>query len=83
MINPIFASICAAFMLGLILATQGMKLWARLRGRTVVCAACGRTVVDSPVKMEEGGRDIYFCCEHCADAYMKGGRGEPEDKDDG
>ena len=79
MINPILATICAAVMLGLILATQGVKLWAKLKGRSVVCAACGRTVVDSPVKIKEGGRDIFFCCEHCADAYVRGGR----DKSDG
>jgi hypothetical protein len=85
-IDPVFASVCAAVMLGLILATQWMKAWSKLRGRAVVCAACGRTVVDSPVKIEEGGSDIFFCCEHCAEAYVKGGRGKSDvkmDKDDG
>jgi len=63
-----------------------MKAWAKLRGKAVVCAACGRTVVDSPVKIEEGGSDVFFCCQHCADAYVNGGRGEPDGnigKDDG
>jgi hypothetical protein len=79
-INPVFASICAAVMLGLILATQGMKVWAKLKGKAVVCAACGRTVVDSPVKIEEGGSDIFFCCQHCADAYIKGARDRSDGK---
>lgn len=81
MINPVFASICAAVMLGLILATQGMKAWARLKGRAVVCAACGRTVVDSPVKIKEGDSDVFFCCEHCADAYVRGNRAQSGSKE--
>jgi len=80
-INPVFASICAAVMLGLILAAQGMKAWARLKGRAVVCDACGRTVVDSPVKMKEGDSDVFFCCEHCADAYVKGNRAQSGSKE--
>jgi hypothetical protein len=85
-INPVLASICAAVMLGLILATQVMKAWAKLKGRAVVCAACGRTVVDSPVKIEKEGRELVFCCGHCADAYVRSGRDKPNGqtgKDDG
>jgi len=86
MINTTFASVCAVILLGLILYTQGRKVWARRRGKAVKCQACGRAVVDSPVKIEEGDIELFFCCEHCADAYMKGGRngsGGKAGKDDG
>ena len=44
-------------------------------------AACGRTVVDSPVKMKEGDSDVFFCCEHCADAYVRGNRAQSGSKE--
>jgi len=85
-INTTFASVCAAVLLVLILYTQGRKLWAKRRGKAVKCQACGRTVVDSPVKIKEGDSEFFFCCQHCADAYMKGARGKSDvkmDKGDG
>ena len=71
MINTTFATVCAVVLLGLIVYTQGRKMWAKKKGRAAVCAVCGRTVVDRPVKAEKDGQELTFCCEHCADAYMK------------
>jgi hypothetical protein len=78
MINTTFATICAVVLLGLIVYTQGRKMWVKRKGRAAVCAACGRTIVDRPVKMEKGGRELVFCCEHCADACVKNKSGEKE-----
>ena len=71
MINETLAIICAVVLLGLIVYTQGVKVWARMKGSAAVCSACGRTIVDRPVKVEEDGKQLAFCCEHCADAYLK------------
>lgn len=49
--------------------------------RLLMEAACGRTVVDSPVKMKEGDSDVFFCCEHCADAYVRGNRAQSGSKE--
>ena len=34
-------------------------------------ASCGRLVVERPVKKEMDGKELVFCCEHCAAAYTK------------
>jgi hypothetical protein len=85
-INTTFASVCAVILLGLIFYTQGRKMWVKRKGKAMRCEACGRTIVDRPVRMEQDGRELVFCCEHCADAYVRGGRDESDGKtakDDG
>ncbi len=79
MINETLAIACAIVLLCLIVYTQGMKIWARKKGRAMACAACGRTIVDRPVRIVEDGREIVFCCEHCAAAYTSGGKNKDKE----
>jgi hypothetical protein len=86
MVNETVAIICAVVLLGLIFYTQGRKMWATKKGKAMKCEACGRAIVDRPVRMEKDGRELVFCCQHCADAYVRGGRDKSDVKmsrDDG
>ena len=84
MINTTLATICAVALLGLIVYTQGRRIWLRRRGRASRCDACGRAVAQRPVEIEHGGRRLTFCCQHCAEAYIRShpdtnGGGERQD----
>ncbi len=56
-------------LLGFILYTQVEK---RLRkgGKEMKCLACGRIIFEKPVKIKTDGKEMIFCCEHCAKAYL-------------
>jgi Zn finger protein HypA/HybF involved in hydrogenase expression len=62
-------TICAMVLLGLIAYTQGRRILVRIRKKTMRCATCGRTVFERPVKKEIDGKELVFCCEHCAMNY--------------
>jgi hypothetical protein len=44
---------------------------AKRGGEEIRCASCRRTVVERPVKKEMDGKELVFCCEHRAAAYVK------------
>ncbi len=56
-------------LVGLIAYTQLRKML--FRGEKMRCFACGRRVVEKPVEVEIEGKKVYFCCEHCAAAYLQ------------
>lgn len=60
-------TICALVLLGLVTYTLGKKVSAKLRA--MKCMSCGRPIVE-PVKREVRGKEMVFCCEHCAEAYI-------------
>lgn len=64
--------ICALALLSLIVYTQSRKIVARRRGKAIKCESCGRTIVERPVKIKVDDKELVFCCEHCAQAYLKG-----------
>lgn len=61
-------TICALVLLGLIGYTQLRKILAKKE--VMKCASCGRTIIERPVRKEIGGKELVFCCEHCAEAYV-------------
>ncbi|RLF04553.1 MAG: transcriptional regulator [Thermoprotei archaeon] len=53
-----------------------MTIWVKVmklfkRKELEKCDACGRRIADKPVKIEVNGEIKTFCCEHCAEAYIK------------
>ena len=64
-------TISAIILFGLIIYTQVRKMLAKRGGEEMRCASCGRLVVERPVKKEMDGKELVFCCEHCAAAYVK------------
>jgi len=59
--------IAAFILIGLIVAVKVIRAKRHAR-----CATCGMPIVGSPVVRKVGGRNLTFCCEGCARAYMEG-----------
>jgi hypothetical protein len=62
-------TICAIILLGLIAYSLVRKAIARIGGEQMKCAGCGRTIGERSIKKEINGKELVFCCEHCAMAY--------------
>ena len=45
------------------------KVSAKLRGETMNCMSCGRSM-DDYIKREISGEEMLFCCENCAEEYI-------------
>lgn len=45
------------------------KLSAKLRGETMNCMSCGRSM-DACVQREINEAEMIFCCENCAEEYL-------------
>lgn len=58
-------------LLGLIAYTQIRKRLKFKGGEKILkCESCGRTIFEKPVKVKVDDKELVFCCEHCAKAYL-------------
>lgn len=71
-------TILALIFIGLVVYVRLRKILAKDRGKVMKCASCGRTIAERPVKKVIKGKELVFCCEHCADAHIPS-----EDKESG
>ena len=57
-------------LLGLIAFVKLREILEKRRGIRMKCVACGRKTFERPVKIKINSKELYFCCEHCAKAYL-------------
>jgi len=62
-------TISALILIALAIYAQLNKFLAKRRGNIMECANCGKAISERPVKKTIGGKEMFFCCEHCAFAY--------------
>ncbi|NYT01100.1 MAG: hypothetical protein GKB99_05205 [Methanocellales archaeon] len=61
-------TISALILLVLVAYTFMKKFSAKLRGKTVNCMSCGRSM-DACIKREINEAEMIFCCENCAEEH--------------
>lgn len=62
-------TISALILLVLVVYTFLKKFSAKLRGDTMNCMSCGRSM-DACVQREINEAEMIFCCENCAEGHL-------------
>lgn len=72
-------TILALIFVGLVILSILRKILAK-GGKVMKCASCGRTIAERPVKKVIKGKELVFCCEACAAAYVPSENQESREK---